>query len=266
MPKSIFDYQNYKAYLVDWVEEKGRGERSKIASVLRCHLAYVSQVLNDDAQLSLEQADQLNTYLAHSEDQAEFFLLLVSLERAGTASLRKLYETKIKRILHERTLLENRLKNKKVLPAESQAIYYTAWYYSAIHLLISIPGFQTKEEIARHLRLPMNQINQALEFLVATGLAEFNKARYQSGQVTLHLTNDSPWLPRYHSNWRLQAIQSLDRPQENQLNYTSVVSMSEEDAPAIRKILIEAIEQVRAVVRKSPEKGAYCYTVDFFTI
>jgi uncharacterized protein (TIGR02147 family) len=264
--KSIFKQDDYKTYLNEIVNERGRGERSRLAEALHCHLAYVSQVLNDEAQFSLEQGDVLNGYLGHSEEEADFFLLLILKARAGTASLRKLYEDKIRKQIQERALLENRLRQKKVLPSESQAIYYSAWYYSAIHLLISIPGFQTKEEIARHLRLPMSQIARVLEFLVSSGLAELNKGKYQTGQFTLHLQNDSPWIPRHHASWRMQAVQSIERMTPDQLHYTSVVSMSPDDVPRVREILVEAIEHVRAVVRASPEKGLYCYAVDFFEV
>jgi uncharacterized protein (TIGR02147 family) len=264
--KPVFEYRDYKAYLNDHVRSKGRGERSRIAEVLRCHLAYVSQTLGGPAQLSLEQADVLNTHLAHSEDEADYFLLLVSFARAGTASLRKLYETRIRRTLQDRTMLENRLKQKKTLPADSQATYYSAWYYSAVHLMISIPGLQTKEALAQHLRLPAARLSQVLDFLVTTGLAELHKGHYQTGQVTLHLSNDSPWIARHHASWRLQAAQAADRADARHLHYTSVISMSEGDTPAVRKILVEAIEQVRAVVRRSPERGAYCYAIDYFPI
>lgn len=266
MRSSLFDHRDYKDYLRAKVAERGRGERSRIAEALRCHLAYVSQVMAGEAQFSLEQADALNIYLGHSEDEADFFLLLVSQARAGTASLRKVYEARVRKTLHDRTMLENRLKNKKVLSSESQAPYYSAWYFAAIHVLISIPGFQTKEEIARHLRLPMTIVNQVLSFLVETGLAVLNDGTYRTGQFSIHLQNDSPWIARHHANWRMQAIQSVDRPDLAKLHYTSVVSMSPDDAPEVRKIMIEAIEKIRAVVRQSPEKSVYCYNVDLFPV
>lgn len=266
MLSSLFDHRDYKEYLRVRVAERGRGEKSRLAEALRCHLAYISQVMAGNAQFSLEQADALNSYLGHSEDEAEFFLLLVSQARAGTASLRKVYDARIRRTLHDRTMLENRLKNKKVLSPESQAPYYSAWYFAAIHVLISIPGFQTKEEIARHLRLPMTIVNQVMTFLVETGLVAVEDGNYRTGQFAIHLQNDSPWIARHHANWRMQAIQSADRPDPGKLHYTSVVSMSPDDAPAIRKIMIEAIEKVRAVVRQSPEKSVYCYTLDLFPV
>jgi uncharacterized protein (TIGR02147 family) len=269
MLKSVFEYRDYKNYLKTRVTARGRGEKSRIAEALRCHLAYISQVLNGTAQLSPEQADTLNGYLGHADDEAEYFLLLVNHARAGTDSLRKVHETRIRKTFQERTLLENRLKNKKTLPFEAQATYYSVWYYSAIHLLISVPGFQTKEAIARHLRLPLPLVAQALTFLVGTGLAALVKGHYQTGQASLHLANDSPWIARHHASWRMQAVQAIDRQdlQNHQaLHYTSVISMSPDDSPEVRKIMIEAIEKIRTVVRQSPEKSVYCYNLDLFPV
>lgn len=266
MTSSVFDYRDYKIYLRDWIQNKGRGEKSRIAQALKCHLAYVSQVLHGTAQLSFEQADALNNHLLHTEDEGEFFLLLVSHARAGSVSLSRFYEKKIHHTLEQRIILENRLKTKRILPAESQAIYYSAWYYSAIHLLVSIPKYQDKESIATYLQLPLRQVTQVLDFLVSSGLAQFKQGRFQTGQVSLHLQNDSPWIAKHHSSWRVQSIRALDQSDAHSMHYTSVVSMSDEDMPIVRKILIEAIEKVRAIVRKSPEKALYCYTVDLFKV
>jgi uncharacterized protein (TIGR02147 family) len=267
MAKSVFDYPDYKPYLSERILERGRGERSRIAEALRCHLAYVSQVLNGSADFSLEQADLLNTYFNHSEDEAEFFLLLVSRARAGLPSLEKRFDSRIKRTLQDRLMLENRLRNQKYLTPEDQAIYYSAWYYSAIHLLITIPQFQTREQLIEHLRLSPHQVARALDFLVASGLAQSEAGRYRAGEVRLHLKNDSAWIARHHSSWRMQAIRATEREDPKSFHYTSVVSMDEKDAPQVRKILVDAIEQVRAVVRSAPkENAAYCYTLDFFGI
>jgi uncharacterized protein (TIGR02147 family) len=266
MLKALFEYYNYKHYLNDYTSSKNRGEKSKISEALRCHIAYVSQVLNGDAHFSLEQADLLNHYLGHSDEESDFFLLFVSHARAGSESLRKRFDDKIKKILKDRLSLENRLKTKKLLPPEHHGIYYGAWYYSAIHLLISIPQFQTRDKIADHLGLPMNQVMKALNFLVETGLASFFQGKYRSGQVGLHLQNDSPWLSRHHSSWRIQSMHKAEEQDSKNFHYTSVVSLSAHDAIEIRKLILESIENIRGIVRNSPEEKVYCYLIDLFPV
>lgn len=260
----LFEHQSYKAYLKGLVEARGRGEKSRLAQSARCHLAYVHQVLQGAAHFSFEQAELINTYLAHTDEESEFFLLLVSYERAGSDSLRRRYERKINAVITARTQLDHRLKNRKILPEEQQAVYYSAWYYSAIHVLITIPEFQTKEALTERLRLRPKEVGAALEALTEMGLARKSGARYLAGDVTLHLKADSPWIPRHHASWRIQTIQNLEQRDPMDLHYTSVVSMAPGDLPRVRKILVDAIEEVRKVVRDSKEEDLVCYAVDCF--
>jgi uncharacterized protein (TIGR02147 family) len=265
--KTVFEYPDYKSYLLDWAEEKGRGEKSRIAAALRCHMAYISQVLNGSADLSLEQAETLNAYLGHAEEESDFFLLLVLHGRAGTASLRDYHARKIARTLEERRILKNRLKFKKTLPIEDQAIFFSAWYYSAIHLLLQIPEFQTKEKIAAYLKLPLNQVKQVLDFLESLGLATQTHGRYKTGEINIYLAGDSPMIARHHTNWRMRAINAIDRNDPSELHYSSVVSIAKKDATKAHAIMTKAIEQVRALVgESSPEDSLFCYCLDLFEV
>ena len=264
--RSVFEYETYKSYLNDRAKAAGRGEKSRIARHVRCHVAYVSQVLGGHADFSLEQADALNAYCGHAEEEGDFFLLLVSRDRAGTAALREHFAKRIRRTLRDRLELANRLRHKRTLEVDRQAIYYSAWYYGAIHLLISIPGYRTAGAIAEHLRLPLAQVGRVLDFLVSSGLAERRGEEYGTGEVTLHLANDSPWIARHHSNWRIRATQAVDTPDLRNFHYTSVISMAEKDVPAVRLAMIEAVERIRAIVKASPEEQVFCYALDFFGV
>ena len=100
---SIFDYTDYKKYLKDGLKQKpksGHGFKSAMASAIHCQSAYISRVLNGDAHFSLEQAYALNGFLGHSEEEAEFFILLVSYARAGTQPLERFFLRKINEILN----------------------------------------------------------------------------------------------------------------------------------------------------------------------
>ncbi len=270
MKKNLFHYKDYKAYLSDKIEEmpnKGRGERSKIAEVLRCHIAYISQVLNGNAQLSIEQADVLNHYLSHTSEEADFFLLLVQAARAGTKSLEDYYKKKIAEIIQKRELLKNRLEYEKELAVTVQPIYYSAWYYSAVHFLCAIPDFQKKEAIAEHLGLSLQLVGKVLEFLLAAGLVVQKGDRFELGTVRIHLGSDSPMISKHHTNWRMQALQSLERAESTDLHYSSVIALEESLVPYVREALVKAIEEVRKVMKPTSKYEAlYCYSLDLFEI
>jgi uncharacterized protein (TIGR02147 family) len=269
MKQTIFEYRDYKKYLSDWIHlrpRRGHGEKSRIADALRCHVAYVSQVLKGAAHFSPEQAEILNRYLNHGEEEADFFMLLVHYGRAGTRALEKYYEAKLTKAVEKRLVLKERLEFKKTLSLEDQAIYYSAWYYAAIHLLVAIPAFRDKEALARYLGISAAQVTKALEFLVVAGLVRQEGGGYLPGTTNIHLSHDSPMIAKHHINWRMQVIQSLDTGRQNELHYSSVVTIARKDALRIHDMLIQAIEKVRAVVRESPEEELYCYALDLFRV
>jgi uncharacterized protein (TIGR02147 family) len=266
---SVFEFTSYKAYLLAWIQSRphqGRGERSRIAVTLRCQLAYVSQVLNGPAHFSFEQAEALNQLLNHTDDEADFFHLLVQLERAGTSALKSRIQRKIKKILNDRLILRNRLEFEETLSREDQAIYYSSWYYAGVHVAVAIPALQTREALVRALRLPVSRVTQILEFLVSRGLVEESKGRYSTGNTRIHLESDSPMIAKHHVNWRMQAVQAIEKESADELHYSSVITASEGDIPRIREVLVKAIEQIREIVKPSKDEALYCYSLDLFNL
>jgi uncharacterized protein (TIGR02147 family) len=264
MAKSLFEYRDYRTYLHDRVEERSRGERSRLAEHLRCHLTYVSLVLSGSAQLSPEQAQSVNKYYGHSEEESDYFINLVLYARAGSPELESYYSKKIENMLEQRLILKNRLQYKKTLTLVDQATYYSSWHYTAVHFALTIPHLQTRDAISKYLGLAPAVVGEALEFLVSSGLAREEKGTFKTGTTSIHLGNDSPMLSKHHANWKIKALRSLDLPASEDFHYTSVVTFSKKDLLKIKSLLVSAIEQIRPIVRESPEEELYCYSMDLF--
>lgn len=264
---NIFEFSDYKAYIRSWIESRpngGRGEKSKIAHTARCHLAYVSQVLTGNAQFSLEQAESLNELFEHGEEDAHFFILLVEFGRAGTLSLKEHFKKRIQRILNERLLLKNRFTDKKTLTPENQAIYYSHWAYCAVHMAVLNPVLRTPSEIAIYFDLSIPKTVEILDFLNSVGLIKREDGVFLPGDVRIHLGHDSPMISKHHTNWRMQAIRSLERETAQELHYSGVISVSYDDLPKVREALVRALEDVRSVVKNSNDETVYCYALDLF--
>jgi uncharacterized protein (TIGR02147 family) len=264
---SIFDYMDYKDYLRDVLEaraENKRGERSKLAAFVGCHTAYVSQVLNGNPNFSLEQAEMINRFLGHSKDQSLFLLFLVQFARAGTASLRKTFEDQLQALKEKQFVLKDRLEFKKSLSREDQVTFYSSWHYGAVHVLVSVPGCHTERGMSEYLGLPVERVAEILQFLMGVGLVVRKEGNYRIGTTHIHLESDSPMISKHHTNWRLQAIRSLDHLSKKDLHYSSVITLSKTDADQAKEILVKAIEKVRAVVKASKDEEGFCYAIDFF--
>lgn len=267
MKKTLFDHLDYKTYLNEHILDspsKGRGMKLKIAEHLNCQSAFVSQVLNGIPHFSLEQGVKLNLFLGHTKEEARFFLLLLQLERAGTKELREYFLEEIKDILNKRSEIKNRIDIKKSLKPVDQQTYYSTWHYAAIHMLLSIPEFQTPEKIVQRLNLGREKVIEILDFLENTGLAVKKGGYYEIGVTRIHLHKDSPQIQRHHTNWRLRAIDSIDNNLGQDLHYSSLVSMSSKDVPAVREILLKAIEDCRKVIKVSKEEEIQAICIDLF--
>ncbi|HLE01367.1 MAG TPA: TIGR02147 family protein [Bdellovibrionota bacterium] len=267
----LIEYRDYKSYLNDWIRAqpgKGRGVRSELARAAQCQLAYISRVLaTDTADFSLEQAEKISEFMNHADREIRYFLLLVQYARAGTASLKNRYLAEIKEAQEKQLYLKDRLGVKQPLSLEAQTTYYSAWYYAAIHVLLTAPKFQTKKEIAAALGLSLKKVSEVLAFLASVDLAREEKGRFVTGQVRIHLGADSPLIAKHHINWRIEAIRSLereDRAQSNDLHYSSVVTLSDEDRIRVKSILVKAIEEAKAIVRDSPSDKLCSFSLDLY--
>lgn len=266
---SVFDYQDYRDYLMSWVQRQpkgGRGVKSIMAQAVNCQLTYVSRVLNGKADFSLEQTESISRLLGHTEEEADYFILLVQHARSGSVTLKNHFKRKIAEALNRRLVLKDRFKVKMELTAEEQATYYSRWYYVAIHILLSIPEFQSKEAIARYLDIPVRTVSEMIDFLISTGLAIEENKRLRMGISRIHLGSDSTLLVKHHINWRLQGINSIERlgVESEDLHYTSVISVSRDDALKLRSLLVNTIEKFNATVKDSADEMPQCLTLDFF--
>lgn len=266
---SVFEYKNYRTYLNDWISNRprsGYGERSRWAKALACNPAYISFVLGGTADFALEQAERLSLLLQHLEDERHFFLLLVQYERSGTQGLKSYFRKQIDLTLQSRSNLKDRLQYKEILPTELQATYYSSWYYSAIHIALSIPKIQTRDDIHRYLNLPVETIEKVLGFLVTAKLVNVQGKKYRISNNSIHLGSDSPFSARSHANWRVRALTAIEQPYPNDFHYSSVVGISREASEEIRMQLIKAIEGVRKTVLDCKEEELYVYSLDLFKL
>lgn len=133
-------------------------------------------------------------------------------------------------------------------------------------MAVTVEALDSPESIARHLRLPVLQVKEALEFLTSVGLAVHEDGRWRVGTARMHLPADSPLIAKHHTNWRMQAINSFYRRAGDDLHYSSLVTLSDADLLKAKARLIEAIEEVKAIIKDSPGEGVHCFTLDFFRL
>jgi len=174
MKKStLFEYKNYKQFILDWMEktpQQGRGQRKLLAEAIGCQTPFITHVLSGDYHFSPEQAEASARYIGLSEVETEFFILLVLKQRAGTKSLENFFAKQISKQCEQQAVLKKRLKIDETMTIEDQMIYYSSWHYASIHMALLIPELQSVESLSKYFNIPVNRIMSVLQFLTDHGL------------------------------------------------------------------------------------------------
>ena len=266
MKSGVFDYKHYRDYLNMKLAKHGpsRGMRSRLAEFSGTNPAFISQVLAGEINLSLEHIPPTNELLGHTEEESHFFTLLVLHARAGTPKLEIYFRKQIQEILEKRTVFLERVKIKDTVSTTDQALYYSQWYYVAIHTLSGVPQFQTREGISERLDLPLPLVSKAIETLIGMGLIEKKGGRFIMGKKRIHLEKNSPWVSVFHSHFRTRAIQTLVTPDPVDLHFTTAMSISKSLAEKMRKRMLDVLAEFEPEIADAKEEDLYALNVDLF--
>lgn len=214
--------------------------------------------------MSLEIACDVGEYLALNEEEADYFLKMVEVAKAGSFKLKEKLTRQMKRMQNEARRLEQRMKKDVSLSEEQRAVFYSSYVYSAVRLLTDLKSMGDLEVISRHLNLPRNQVQKVVEFLLDNKLCVMKNNRVVMGPTRTHIGSTSPLVSKHHQNWRLLGFQKMIAHDENQLFFTGPMTLSEETAEQIRKDLPKFIEKVMEAVEPSPSETTRCLNIDWF--
>ncbi|MDZ4661662.1 MAG: TIGR02147 family protein [Pseudomonadota bacterium] len=264
--KSIFEFSNYRRYLDERFGGKRTGQRLASSQAIGCHSTYMSQVMNERADLSLEQGEKLNRFFDHTQDEAHFFLLLLQKDRAGTPTLKKYFLEQIESVLQKRLVIKERIKKESHLSREDEAEFYSSWQYGAVRILLSIPELRTVEALTHYLKLSRSRIIEILDFLTKTNLAVLSDNEFKLGPTHIHLGGESKNINKHHTNWRMHAIASLDNKNQTDLHYSGTMTLSKADAEKIKEGFVSKLKNDLNLIEKSKEEVAYAYCFDFYNL
>ncbi len=256
----IFEFNSHLEYLKHKLsfQSPRSGVKSKIAKWIGCDSGYLSRILQDKSFLSLEQGERLNSFFGHDSTEADYFLLLIQRDRAGTPELRRYFEEKRKAILESRKLIANRVSSASIADPFLQSRYYSSWKYIAVHMAQMIDGMKNTGELAKRLQISEVEVMQILDFLKSNGIDNLGKH--------VHLDKDSPFLKLHHSNWRLKSLENMGSANSENLHYSVVYSLSETDVEELRESLLNLIRKNKEQIKDSADEALMAFNCDLFRL
>lgn len=266
MTLDIFDFDNYKSYLTAKLELE-YGAKVKLAESINCKPAFVTQVLSGTSHFSQEHCVQICEHLNLNNLESDYLVFLVLRDRSGSEKLRSYYRLKLDHLSSQRHMdYGKQIKSDSELTDFQKQEFYSSWFHSAIHILLSIPIYNQPQPIASRLGLDIETIKSSLDFLHELGLVRLEKGQYSIGARRIHLEKSSPLVVKHHLGWRIRAMNSIEQRDLHNLHYSAVSSLSKKDFHRIRKDLISAISNAEQVVKTSPEEEVFALNIDWFKI
>jgi uncharacterized protein (TIGR02147 family) len=262
---SVYAFSSYKAFLKAQIASQDEwGTLTRLARAAGCQRPYLSRVLSQEAHLTPAQAYALARFWKLDSDATEYFLGLLEMERAGSPEYRDYWGRKNAELKRKHENL-SRVVERTVAPSdERDLIYYSGWQWTAVHILTSIPDFQTEKAISEKLSLPITQVRQILQTLEKWGSVRHEKGRWKFGAREQHISKDSPLSVFHHANWRQQAMSNAQRNDPGSVHYTVVQSLSRADFDRVKEVVLDAIRRSAEIAGPSSEEKLMCFACDFF--
>lgn len=263
---TIWNFTDYRGYLIGKLGADGSrtGLRKQLAGAIPVHTTFVSQVLKGRAEFSLEQAEAINGFLEHTDDEGEYFILLLLKERSENLKLRSRFERKIKTMRDERLNIQARLDVQSEISLRDRERFYSSHIYGAVHVLTGIPAFRTVEALSDALKLSRGRMRDIIDFMLRLGVLKEEAGELLPGPAHVHLSNESELILRHHSNWRMHTINNLQFLDRDDVHYSACLTLTREDAFRVKESILQNLKSNIVIISKSQEEVAYVMNLDFY--
>ena len=261
----VFNFNHYKEFIAKSLDGHW-GEVSRLAKAAGCQRSYVSQVVHGTQQLTLDQAFGICRYLKLSATETEYFSLLVQIERAASLNYKQHLQMQASRLKKDHNNISERLNRESLISEDMQSLYFSAWYWCAIHVLTSITDYQTCAAITRKLQLPEETVEYVLKQLEKMGLVLHQKSRWVHSNANIHVARHSPLVQFHHANWRQRALVGSQLATNTNLHFTDVRSISQKDFEYIKSLLLDQLQLIAKIAEPSACEELVGFNLDFYKI
>jgi hypothetical protein len=215
--------------------------------------------------LSAEQGVRAARFLGLRPLEARYMRLLIEYARAGTDELRKMLAEELEELREQMNDFGQRVGADPKIAEDVERTYYSSWHYAVVHVMLTVPRLRTKERLAAALDLSEPRVAEVLSFLVAAGLAtELDGGSYGVGSVRMHARAHSPEAVRHHANLRTLSLATLQDPEESDLYFSAVISLSAADQALVRQRLVDAVERIQIDLQPSPSEEVLFLNIDLY--
>ncbi len=245
-PVNIFEYIDYRKFLLDKFQEKKRTERnfSHRKFALYAGLSssnFLNLVTKNKRNLSIDGIQKFAKGFRLSEDETEYFRHMVLMNQSKT------HEEKD---CHYKSMLKCKGFAKTHIISNKEYEYYSEWYHPVIRELITFHNGKVDAPwIAKKIepKITLTQAKQSLNLLQELGMIKKEKERWIQTDPIVDTGPEafSVLVCNYHKNMISMGKESIDRFSHHHRNVGSVtIKMSQDNFAKINKAVIDFRKQL----------------------
>lgn len=228
---NIFSSTDHREILNAVIEDRKKAgdalSFSTLAKSVGLQKSYVSKVMAGEACWGADQVFALTSFLNLGADEAEYFTLLVEIERSGLEARRKFLQTKIKNLRRRNLRSQNVLKSEKIDRQDSiMAEYFADPYHSLVHVYLNLPKYQKNmERLGKTLGITRGHLEAILGRLEKLALIKYERSNDQVRILKsfVHTPTNNELVHAHQMMYRALSLDRLARCSPDRKNTYSAV-------------------------------------------
>jgi uncharacterized protein (TIGR02147 family) len=263
----FFEQEDYRTILkTQWVTKSERGLPRSLRSFsqkIGVSSSFLSEVLNRKKSLSVELAFKIALNLNLTDQETQYFCLLVQLDQEKDPIYREVLGKRLKAIKPEHDVFDLSLDLFRVI---------SDWYHYAILELTYIPDFQARPEyIASNLGISLMEAELALDRLTSLELLErdrLGRFRKAHSQLVVQSRVPNAALKSHHLQFLQKCIDSIEsQTPKERMSATDVFPIDSKYISKIDRLSREFSSKVLKLSKQSRTKDSvYALAVHCFRV
>ena len=252
--QSIFDYLDYRLFLLDFYETQKKKHSffsyRYMSGKIGLDAGYLVKILQGKLHLPEKYINTLCSFCKFSEKETAYFRTLINFNKAKS-------EAQIR--IHFEKLMSFSSPGKQRIE-KFQYEFYRKWYYTAIRSLIGICRFSDDiESLSRMLTPPVSsrEVKKAVELLVKLDMIKKDGDGYYTLSNAFVTTGES-WQSLAIRDFQRETIrlagESLDRHHKKDRDISTVsVAVNKKDLPELKLRITEFRDAILKLAENSDD-------------
>jgi hypothetical protein len=260
-----FDYREFLQLSLEW-RKKGSGKLSNLARFMGVHPSRLSRILKGPEHPTSEQAYLIGRFIKLTDDEIQYLVELVNLERASQPSYKKHIAQRLEELRGRVRTAAEMNEPGRPLNSREERIFYSSHQYGAVWLCSMIDGQNTLEKISERLRLDKTTVGKISDFLVKTNLCKWKDKTLVPGSRLLNIDATSDQFENFLANWRMHAVDTIEKRKNTDVFHSQPMAIGKNSIVEVKAVLKKAIEQITEILKKNPADSLVCLNIDLFDI